>query len=159
MNTKTKIAFVCYLIPAIVLAVFGMVYLFSPTFMPYHQGAVGISWSDLEPPFKILILASLRGISAGQLATSLAIIILLFIPFKSGARWARWAIVTISLAEGLPLLYAVLIIKLGTPASPPLIIVVACLVLSVLGFVLSFDRSQVGDQRLLGDKSDSDMKG
>ena len=45
MNTRRKIAFWCYAAAMLILAVFGIIYLFRPEFMPYHSVAIGLPWA------------------------------------------------------------------------------------------------------------------
>jgi hypothetical protein len=142
MNTRRKIAFACNLLSAFGLAGFGLVYLFSSRFMPYHEVAVGVRWSDIDAPFQILLLALIKAAGAGFLCASLTLFILLFIPFREGCRWARWAIFAIGSGIIVPLIYVVLSVKLATPASPPLIMPIAGMILLTAGLLLSSDKEE-----------------
>lgn len=139
MTTKTKIAFGCYLAATAMAMVTGLVYLFSPQFMPYHAEAIGVNWEDLTPRFQMLFLAFLKGGGAGGLGSGLALGIMLFIPFKRGEAWSRWAILAVGLTGYLPVLYTALMVKLNTPASPPWPLIVVAIALLTAGFFLSSD--------------------
>jgi len=95
-----------------------------------------MSWSEVDTSFQILIIALLRVSGGGWLAASISIAILLFIPFRSGALWANWAILAIGLASAIPSFIATLKVKLNTPASPPWIAAVMAIAFLVIGFVL-----------------------
>ncbi len=88
MSIRMKTAFWCYLLVLLSLGIFGIIYLSRSQFMPYHAIAVGKTWAEVDPSFQILLLALIRAIGGTWIATALAIGLLLFIPFKQGARWA-----------------------------------------------------------------------
>ena len=44
MNLRMRLAFGCYLIALLILGAFGLLYLVSPQFMPYHAVAIGTKW-------------------------------------------------------------------------------------------------------------------
>ncbi|HJX72309.1 MAG TPA: hypothetical protein VJ346_10160 [Bacteroidales bacterium] len=54
----------------------GIVYLTRPKFMKYHGTTVRKEWNELAPEMQTLILALMRGVSAGYLSVAIAIIIL-----------------------------------------------------------------------------------
>jgi hypothetical protein len=87
MDFRTKLAFGCYLLSLILCGVFGLLYLFSPQFMPYHAMAIGATWKDLAPAYRILILALMKSAGAGFLGSCIAGLFILFIPFRSGFLW------------------------------------------------------------------------
>lgn len=135
MNRRLKIAFFCYLLTLPLLTIFGLVYLFHSEFMLYHAVALGQSWSELEPPLQVLILALMRAVGGGFLATATAMGFLLFKPFRQGQRWSYWAIPTIGLISCGSSLYATLSVAHNTPASPPWLAATLVLLLIGLGFI------------------------
>ncbi len=139
MSIRMKVGFWCHLLAMLLLGIIGLVYLFRSQFMPYHAIAVGKTWTEIDPAFQILLLALIRVVGGACIATALAMGIVLFIPFRQGMRWARWAIPAIGLVALLPALYATLSVTLNTPASPPWKGVVLIIVLLVAGFVLSLE--------------------
>jgi hypothetical protein len=137
MSGRIKIAFLCYLLTLPLLIIFGLIYLFRPEFMPYHAVAVGQSWSELDASFQILILAMMRVVGGGFLATACAIGILLFKPFRQGIRWTYWATPVIGLISGLSSLYATIYVARNTPASPPWMAAALGVILLVVGVIFS----------------------
>lgn len=142
MESRIKVAFVCFLLGFIISGVFGLVYIFSPKFMPYHAVAIGTDWESLAPAYRILFLALMKSAGAGFLATTIAGLFILFIPFRSGSPWARWAILITALAVAIPTAYAALTTKWGTPASPPWFAPLSGIILALVGFFLSAKRGQ-----------------
>ena len=138
MNVTTKIAFSLFLFAILLSMVFSAVYLFRPTFMPYHAAAVGKNWAELDVRLQALILGLMRVASGSWLTASVATLFLLFIPFRKGATWSRWAILLVGLASAVPTTYGTLIVKLRTPGSPPWYAPAVSIVLLVAGFILSF---------------------
>ena len=137
MSGSLKASFVCYLLTLPIPIIFGLIFLFRPEFMPYHAVAVGQSWSEVDPAFRIIILALMRATGGGMLVTSCAIGILLFKAFRQGIRWAYWAIPVIGLISTLPKLYATIYVTRNTPASPPWMAAALVTILLVLGYILS----------------------
>ena len=56
MTNRDRVAFACYLVPALTLLTFGIRYLTASEFMPYHAAALGREWSDLLPNEKGFML-------------------------------------------------------------------------------------------------------
>ena len=134
---KRTVAFCCHLLAALSLLIFALVYLFRSEFMPYHAVAVGQNWAEVDPAFQVLTLALMKVAGGGWLATALAVIILLLIPFRKGARWADWAIPVIGLPASVSSLYVTLYVAHHTPASPPWIAAALGTMLLIVGFICS----------------------
>ncbi len=137
MLTTTLISLISYSCVALVLIIFGLIYLIKNQFMPYHSRAIGLSWSDLEENMQVLIIALMRAAGGGFLATGLAMLILLIIPWRAGDTWSMYAIPAISLCISLGTLYATLLVKTRTPGTPPVILSFIALVLTIIGFIFS----------------------
>lgn len=97
----------------------GGLYLFSPTFMPYHAAAIGREWGSLSNGERVLFRALLRVAAGGWLAAAASLSLILIFPFRANARWADWALPAVSLIFYLPNLYATLLVTLTTPATAP----------------------------------------
>ena len=137
MSITHYISFISHSLVALVLILFGFIYLIRDRFMPYHSEALGLSWSDLEPNKQVLILALMRATGGGFLATGLAMFILLIIPFRAGDTWSIVAIPIISLCNFFGTLYATLLVKTRTTGNPPVILSFIALVLTIIGLVFS----------------------
>ncbi len=136
--TKTRrAAMVGYVISSVPLFVFGAVYLLRPEFMPYHAEAVGQSWAEVEPAFKILILALMRVVGGAFLALALAIVVIAIKPFREGQAWATWLLPAISLMALGASLMATMSVARNTPGNPPVAVVLGSGVLVGLCFGLS----------------------
>ena len=137
MSTTFLISLISYSCVALVLIIFGLIYLIKNQFMPYHSRAIGLPWSDLEENMQVLIIALMRAAGGGFLATGLAMLILLIIPWRAGDTWSMYAIPAISLCISLGTLYATLLVKTRTPGTPPVILSFIALVLTIIGFIFS----------------------
>ncbi len=137
MITFSYISFCSYLLASLLSLVFGLIYLLRSKFMPYHAEAVNKSWNEVDGKFRILIIALMRVSGGGMLSSSLAIGILLFIPFIHGEGWANFAILIMGLSASIPILIATLIVKLNSPARPPVMASVAAIVLLLTGFLFT----------------------
>lgn len=136
MRAREIIAFLCFLVSGILGAGMGLFYLFSTRFTPYHAAAIGTSWERLTPSQQVFFIAALKSIGGGFLASATAFLILLFIPYRAKADWARWALLVVGLMVSVPALYAALIIRWGTPASFPWYGIALGIVLILAGFLL-----------------------
>ena len=141
-----KTAFWCYLLALLPIGVFGVIYLFRLEFMPYHAIAVSKTWAEVDPSFQILFLALIRVLGGAWIATALAMGFLLFIPFKQGMRWARWAIPAIGLVAELAALFVTVTVTLKTPATPPWKGALLIIVLLAIGLFLSLEPKEKTDR-------------
>ena len=105
--------------------------------MPYHSLALAKSWELVEENTQTLILALMRVAGGGFVATGMAIVILLCIPFQAGESWANYSIFLISLVTSISSCYATFLVASRTPGNPPLWLSLATVVLSIIGFASS----------------------
>lgn len=84
----------------------------------------------------------------GYLSTAVALGVLLFIPFKRGDNWARWAIPAIGIPAIATVNYAGITVILNTPGRPPLIAGPVAIAFLIVGFLLSGDIKKVPDRNL-----------
>ena len=137
MDTKIKIAFSCYFVVGLFWTIVGIVYLFSPKIMTYHQRVIGVGWNDLDPGFQTMILMLLKGTGLGDLVTGIAMGILLLIPFRRGEKWVRWALPLIGLSSLLPTAGGALFLSISTGTWTPWPVLVVANVIIVAGFFFS----------------------
>jgi hypothetical protein len=137
VNTKSKIAFWCYILAMTGPGLFGVIFLLRQQFMPYHAVAVGMSWSEVPAPFQILVMALLKLAGGAWITTAAAVFLLLLIPFRQGARWAIWAVPSLGLLHHAGVFNAMAHVTLNTPAVPPWAPSIASVVLILVGAALS----------------------
>jgi hypothetical protein len=130
-------SFACYSIVSIFCVASGILYLVRTRFMPYHEAAVGVPWTQLDPHLRALLLGLLRVAGGGLLAGGLALAVLLLVPFRAGETWPLWALPVIGLATVLPTLYATVYVRARTGANTPVWLSAAGLGLVALGAILS----------------------
>lgn len=119
----------------------GSAFIWAERFFPFHGEVIQVAWSDLQPSCQTLILGMMRTEGAGYLASALAIAILLLIPFRQGAPWAPWAIVSIGIVEHLPTFLATFHVARTTSASPPWLATGVLLVSLLCGLILALSES------------------
>ena len=119
MSLLQSLAFACHLFAIATILAFGLAYLFSRQFMPYHGVALGKEWSETPKEVQILVLALMRAVAGGALAVATLELFLLFIPFRAGAVWAYWAIPLAGMVLSAGSLYAMSTVSTNTPARPP----------------------------------------
>jgi hypothetical protein len=115
---------------------FGVRYLVTREFMPYHATVLGTPWAALEPRLQAIILGMLKVAGGGLLGCGSALLWLL-VPLQRGEAWAVWAAITVIIALAAPVLHVVLWLRRVSPgARTPVIPTVATLVLVAVGTIL-----------------------
>lgn len=119
---------------------FGVRYVLTREFMPYHAAVLGKPWGSLEPQLQAIILGMLKVAGGGLLGYGVALLWLL-LPLGRGEAWAAWAALSISLVVSAPILYVVLWLRRISPAArTPVGPTIAVLALSIAGAVAFFAR-------------------
>ncbi len=133
-----KLSLVPLLLAALVSVFFGIRYLLTREYMPYHAVVTGKAWSQLEPGVQTAIRGMLRIVGGGILAYGLALLWLL-LPLNRGEPWAAWAALTISAAILVPTLYVTVMLRRFQPkAKTPIIPTAIVLALVLAGVGTSF---------------------
>jgi len=132
------VALGCYLLVGLSMVGIGLFYLSLQRIMPYHEQALGTAWEQLPPAHQTLLLALLHGGGSASLATGLALLILLGIPFRRLEGWSRWALLTIAAPPTLVLLHITVTLRLDRAVQTPWPLVALALILLLGGFVSSF---------------------
>jgi hypothetical protein len=129
----------CVGLAAVLALAFGVRYLLTKAFMPYHAAVLGKPWTDLEPRLQTIILGMLKVAGAGLLGYGLALLWLL-LPLQRGEPWAAWAVLVVSLAVVGPILHVVISLRrlepsARTPIAPALAVMVLVLAGAVAALV------------------------
>jgi hypothetical protein len=139
MNLMQKLSFTGYLLVASIMGANGIIYLFADKVMPYHAIAMGYSWDELAPGIQIMSLNFMKAAGTGFLTTSIALLFLLFFPFRKAETWSYWAIFIVATNQVVLILIRVVEILTKTQGRPPLlpqiimaIIILICFALSLL---------------------------
>ncbi len=138
MSKLQKISFIGFILVALGLATNGIIYLLADKIMPYHLVAMGSSWENLPRGIQIMSLNFMQSAGAGFLTTSIALLFLLWFPFRQGELWARWAILIIALNEILLVTFRVIDVGTNTPAKPPFSLLIIIIAITIISFILSF---------------------
>ena len=92
IHIKNKIAFGCYGVVILIVALIGLRFLFASKIMLYHSVTMGTCWENITPGMQIMSLNFMKAAGTGFISTAIAASFLLFIPFKDGNLWSKWAI-------------------------------------------------------------------
>ena len=132
-----NLALAAVLLVALAGIVFGVRYMRREDFLPYHAAVAGKSWSELDPGVQVVVLGMLRIIGGGFVTLGVTLLWLCF-ALHSGARWAPWAILTISAVALGPMLYVAVKLRTFRPdAQTPVRPVLVMMILIVVGVGLS----------------------
>lgn len=126
---------------ALILLFMGFLYLFTDSFMPYHSKAVSLEWTDVGYEMQKLILALMRAVAGGFIASAIAIIVLQLKFNKLNQSWLPILIFIIGTIVSLSSIYATLIIRIYTPGDAPTFLALIGLLILVVGFI--FNRASI----------------
>jgi hypothetical protein len=131
-----------FLLIAVILGlVLGLKYILSSSFTSYHAQIVGKPWEQLEPRVQAIIVGMLRVIGGSFLGLAATVAWLAYALF-TGARWAPWALATVSLIQLLPALAVAVSLrnvepKANTPVAPGIAAIGLVLLGAGLGWLAS----------------------
>jgi hypothetical protein len=132
-----SLALAAVLLVALGGILFGVRYMRREKYLPYHADVAGKSWNELDPGVQIIILGMLKIIGGGFVTLGVTLLWLCF-ALHEGARWAPWAILTISAVELGPMLYVAIRLRAFRPdAQTPVRPTLAMMVLIVAGVGLA----------------------
>jgi hypothetical protein len=132
-----NLALAAVVLVALAGIVFGVRYMRREAFLPYHAAVAGQSWTEIDAGLQVVIRGMLKIIGGGFVTFGVTLLWLSFALYE-GARWAPWAILTISAAALGPMLYVAMRFRAFRPeAQTPVRPTLAMIVLIVVGFGLS----------------------
>jgi hypothetical protein len=131
------LALAAVLLVALGVILFGTRYMRRDAFLPYHADVAGKSWGEIDAGVQVIILGMLKIIGAGFATLGVTLLWLCF-ALHEGARWAPWAILTVSAVALGPMLYVAVKLRAFRPeAQTPVRPTAAMIVLIVVGVGLS----------------------
>jgi hypothetical protein len=119
MHRKDVWAAFVHAVPTIGLLLQGLLYVTTSRFMPYHGDALDVPWEALPLHHQGFMLGVIKGMGAGSIGVSLALLIMIAVPFRRGEAWARWAVPVVGSTFTLLTAHAAYTIDVRTAASPP----------------------------------------
>jgi len=131
MNKKIA-SIILYIVSAGVI-IFGLVYLFTPEIMPYHERYLAITHEALPPKIAALFLYMLKG--AGGMALSIGVTLFMMVNryFSKGDKFISVIILVMMFIALCPLLVITLFIGLYTPwwlVSVIIILVITAIIIN-----------------------------
>ena len=90
-----------------------------------------------ENEFQGVILALTRLAGGLWVATALAILVVLLVPFRRGARWALWAVPLLMRAQYVAPMPAMAHLSTHSAATPPWALTLGCIVVTLVAFAVS----------------------
>jgi len=115
MDKKLRIASIMLYVYSAVTLLFGFIYSFTSTIMPYHVKFLGMAQEQLKPEVAALFLTSYKVIGACFLSLGVVVAMLVKGPFNKGDRWTWWTILVTGLIVLVPLLFITLKVGLSSP--------------------------------------------
>jgi hypothetical protein len=112
---------------------FGLVYLTTAEFMPYHSEALSIDWADLDTNYQTLLLALIKICGAGGLVAGIVNLTFVVYFFRRRMSVLIWILPVTSMIFQMVMNYAVYMVETTTPGHPPLLLVS----IGTIGFILA----------------------
>lgn len=134
---KEKIGFISYYLTVILIILFGGLYMFKPSFMPYHAEIVHLNWNQIPDTEHILIRALM--IAVGGVTISVGIILGLFIyKFqKTGIQWVNNFVMISGIIASILISIAPIYVVIKSDSVPPLYFPVIIIALLITGNILT----------------------
>jgi hypothetical protein len=134
---KEKIGFITYYLTVILIVLFGGLYMFKPSFMPYHAEIVHLNWNQIPETEHILIRALM--IAVGGVTISVGIILGLFIyKFqKTGIQWVNNFVMISGIIASILIAIAPIYVVVKSDSVPPLYFPVIIIALLITGNILT----------------------
>lgn len=154
MTNFQKITFTCYLCVILMQMAFGIFYTFRDEFMPYHAEALGVSWEQLELGYQVLIVALMRVLGGAWICASVALLLILWFPFRRGENWAWWAVPIIGAGLGAANLRALLHLWEYSSAEPPIMMTIIGMFALAIGLLCSLEEKEHGERAAAHERVD-----
>jgi len=138
---KQKIGFISYYLTVILILLFGGLYMFKPSFMPYHAEIVHLNWNQIPDTEQILVRAFM--IAVGGVTISVGIILGMFIiKFqKTGQQWVSNFVMISGIIAALLISVAPIFVVINSDSTPPLYFPVIIIALLVASNVLTREKT------------------
>ena len=111
-----KFAIVLILLVSATSVAFGLRYLLTKEYMPYHAQVSQSSWAEIPTRLQAVILGMLKVVAAGLIALGIALG-WLTLPLSRGESWATWAILSVVLVNGLITIYVTVTLRKIEPTA------------------------------------------
>jgi hypothetical protein len=134
---KTKIGFISYYATAVLIVLFGGMYMLKPSFMPYHEEILDLSWDDISVLEQTLVRALM--IAVGGVTISVGIILgtLTYKFRKTGQQWISDYVLAFGIISNLLIAVAPIYVVIKSDSVPPLYFPAVLIGLLVVGYVLT----------------------
>ena len=134
---KQKIGFISYYLTVILIILFGGLYMFRPSFMPYHAHIVHLNWDQIPETEKILVRALM--IAVGGVTISVGVILGMFIyKFqKTGLQWVSNFVMISGIIASILISIAPIFVVINSDSVPPLYFPVIIIALFVVSNILT----------------------
>jgi hypothetical protein len=134
---KQKIGFISYYLAVILIILFGGLYMFKPSFMPYHSEIVQLDWDELTPVMQKLIRALMIAVGGVTIGVGIILGMLTFKYRKLQERWIALYITISGILASLLISVAPIYVVIVSDAFPPLYFPVVIIALLIAGNVLT----------------------
>lgn len=135
-----KSGLVAYYLAAILTILFGGMYMFKPSFMPYHADIAGMGWDEFSSPVRALIRALMIATGGATISIGLMLMLLTEKFRRTKLQWvSNYVFISVLIAGSLMIVAPVYAMILST-AVPPFYFSIIIIVFATAGFFLNRKR-------------------
>jgi len=128
-----KIGFIAYYISIILVILFGGLYMFKPSFMPYHAQIVHLNWEQIPHSEQILVRALMIAVGGVTISVGIILAMLVFKYRKTGHQWISSYVMIYGIIASLLITIAPIYVVINSDSVPPLYFPVIIIALLITG--------------------------
>lgn len=134
---KNKIGFLLYYLTIILIVLFGSLYMFKPSFMPYHAEIIHLNWDQLPHTEQILVRALMIAVGGVTIAVGIILGMLVLKFRKTGIQWISNYVMISGILASILIATAPIFVVMNSDSVPPLYFPVIIIVLLITGNILT----------------------
>ena len=134
---KNKIGFILYYLTIILILLFGAMYMFKPSFMPYHAHIVHLNWGQIPETEQVLVRALMIAVGGVTISVGIILGLLIFKFQQTGLQWISNLVMVSGIIASLLISVAPIFVILHSDSVPPLYFPVIIIVLLITSNALT----------------------
>ena len=138
---KQKIGFISYYLTVILIILFGGLYMFKPSFMPYHAEIVHLNWDQIPASEQALVRALMIAVGGVTISVGIILAMLVFKFRKTKIQWISNFTMIYGIIASLLITIAPIYVVIKSDSVPPLYFPVVIIVLLIVGNRLTLQKA------------------
>lgn len=139
---KQKIGFISYYLTIVLIILFGGLYMFKPSFMPYHAEIVHLNWGQIPLSEQVLVRALMIAVGGVTISVGIILAMLVFKFRKTKIQWISKFTMIYGIIASLLITIAPIYVVINSDSVPPLYFPVVIIALLVTGYILTKQKAR-----------------